>query len=155
VAQTETVGPMNLGNPGEFTMLQLAELTLKLVGAIQDRSQAATVRRSPSSAGPTSRSEEGLEVGTEGAVGRGFTAHDRLLPRTSLRVEKPRLSDSAALRLSPIVIWPSPGRAYGLVPFMLDFLLKPFSGRHYKKFLEKWPSDSRGHITNSRCPISR
>ncbi|MBE7538490.1 MAG: SDR family oxidoreductase [Opitutaceae bacterium] len=30
--QTETVGPVNLGNPGEFTMLQLAELTLKLVG---------------------------------------------------------------------------------------------------------------------------
>ena len=25
-------GPINLGNPGEFTMLQLAELTLKLVG---------------------------------------------------------------------------------------------------------------------------
>jgi len=25
-------GPMNLGNPGEFTMLQLAELVLKLVG---------------------------------------------------------------------------------------------------------------------------
>lgn len=32
MAQTETVGPMNLGNPSEFTMLQLAELTLKLVG---------------------------------------------------------------------------------------------------------------------------
>ncbi len=30
--QTETVGPVNIGNPGEFTMLQLAELTLKLVG---------------------------------------------------------------------------------------------------------------------------
>jgi UDP-glucuronate decarboxylase len=30
--QEEIVGPMNLGNPGEFTMLQLAELTLKLVG---------------------------------------------------------------------------------------------------------------------------
>jgi len=30
--QTETVGPINLGNPGEFTMLQLAELTLQLVG---------------------------------------------------------------------------------------------------------------------------
>ena len=28
MAQKETVGPMNLGNPGEFTMLQLAELTL-------------------------------------------------------------------------------------------------------------------------------
>ncbi|QYM77981.1 SDR family oxidoreductase [Horticoccus luteus] len=32
MAQTETVGPMNLGNPGEFTMIELAELTLKLVG---------------------------------------------------------------------------------------------------------------------------
>ena len=32
MGQTETVGPMNLGNPGEFTMLELAELTLKLVG---------------------------------------------------------------------------------------------------------------------------
>jgi UDP-glucuronate decarboxylase len=30
--QTETVGPLNLGNPGEFTMLQLAELTIQLVG---------------------------------------------------------------------------------------------------------------------------
>jgi UDP-glucuronate decarboxylase len=30
--QTETVGPVNIGNPGEFTMLQLAELTLGLVG---------------------------------------------------------------------------------------------------------------------------
>ncbi|MFT3869836.1 MAG: SDR family oxidoreductase [Nibricoccus sp.] len=33
MAQNETVGPLNLGNPGEFTMLQLAELTLKLVGS--------------------------------------------------------------------------------------------------------------------------
>jgi UDP-glucuronate decarboxylase len=32
--QTEIVGPVNIGNPGEFTMLQLAELTLKLVGSI-------------------------------------------------------------------------------------------------------------------------
>ncbi len=30
--QNEIVGPMNLGNPGEFTMLQLAELVLKIVG---------------------------------------------------------------------------------------------------------------------------
>ncbi|HXA79807.1 MAG TPA: UDP-glucuronic acid decarboxylase family protein [Opitutaceae bacterium] len=30
--QTETVGPLNLGNPCEFTMLQLAELTLQMVG---------------------------------------------------------------------------------------------------------------------------
>ncbi|GAB1489945.1 SDR family oxidoreductase [Opitutaceae bacterium] len=30
--QNETVGPVNIGNPGEFTMLQLAEMTLSLVG---------------------------------------------------------------------------------------------------------------------------
>ena len=30
--QTETVGPVNLGNPGEFTMLELAEQVLKLIG---------------------------------------------------------------------------------------------------------------------------
>jgi UDP-glucuronate decarboxylase len=32
MGQTETVGPLNLGNPCEFTMLQLAELTLQMVG---------------------------------------------------------------------------------------------------------------------------
>lgn len=32
MAQTQTVGPLNLGNPGEFTMRQLAEVVLKLVG---------------------------------------------------------------------------------------------------------------------------
>ncbi len=31
--QTQTVGPVNLGNPNEFTMLELAKLTLKLVGS--------------------------------------------------------------------------------------------------------------------------
>ena len=30
--QDKTVGPVNIGNPGEFTMLQLAELVLKKVG---------------------------------------------------------------------------------------------------------------------------
>lgn len=32
MAQTQIVGPMNCGNPSEFTMLQLAETVLKLVG---------------------------------------------------------------------------------------------------------------------------
>jgi len=30
--QTTTVGPLNLGNPGEFTMLELAQIILKQVG---------------------------------------------------------------------------------------------------------------------------
>jgi UDP-glucuronate decarboxylase len=33
MTQTETVGPINLGNPGEFTMLRLAELAIKLAGS--------------------------------------------------------------------------------------------------------------------------
>ncbi len=32
MAQDEVVGPVNLGNPNEFTMLELAELVLKLTG---------------------------------------------------------------------------------------------------------------------------
>ncbi len=32
MAQTETVGPVNIGNPGEFTMLELAELVLEQIG---------------------------------------------------------------------------------------------------------------------------
>jgi len=31
--QDQSVGPVNLGNPGEFTMLELAELVLKLTGS--------------------------------------------------------------------------------------------------------------------------
>jgi UDP-glucuronate decarboxylase len=31
--QTEIVGPVNIGNPGEFTMLELAQLVLKLTGS--------------------------------------------------------------------------------------------------------------------------
>ena len=32
-APDDFIGPVNLGNPGEFTILQLAELTLELVGS--------------------------------------------------------------------------------------------------------------------------
>jgi len=32
-SREEFIGPVNLGNPGEFTMLELAELVLKLTGA--------------------------------------------------------------------------------------------------------------------------
>jgi UDP-glucuronate decarboxylase len=34
--QTETVGPVNIGNPGEFTMLELAEEVIKTVGGKSD-----------------------------------------------------------------------------------------------------------------------
>ena len=31
--QTDTVGPMNLGNPGEFTIHELAEQVIRLTGS--------------------------------------------------------------------------------------------------------------------------
>lgn len=31
--QTETIGPVNIGNPGEFTIKQLAELAIKTTGS--------------------------------------------------------------------------------------------------------------------------
>jgi len=33
MAQTKTIGPINLGNPGEFTILELAEKVIKLTGS--------------------------------------------------------------------------------------------------------------------------
>ena len=54
-----TSGPMNIGNPDEFTMLELAELVLEVTGA--DSRRSCSSRCPPttrSSAGPTSRSRE-------------------------------------------------------------------------------------------------
>ena len=62
--ESDHVGPMNIGNPDEFTMLELAELVLEVTGADQrPRVRAAADRRSPSSAGPTSRSPSGCSAG--------------------------------------------------------------------------------------------
>jgi|UniRef100_UPI00404B85A7 UDP-glucuronate decarboxylase len=72
--QTQTVGPMNIGNPGEFTMLQLAELTLKLVGGKskivhkplpaddpKQRRPDITLAKSVLNWAPTVELEEGLQ----------------------------------------------------------------------------------------------
>ena len=50
MAQTETVGPVNLGNPGEFTMLELAEQVLKLT-----KSKARIVHKALPSDDPKQR----------------------------------------------------------------------------------------------------
>jgi UDP-glucuronate decarboxylase len=73
--QTETPGPVNLGNPTEFTMIELAELTLKLVGGRskivhkrlpaddpkQRRPDIALAERVLDKWGPTVPLEEGLK----------------------------------------------------------------------------------------------
>jgi UDP-glucuronate decarboxylase len=55
MAQEQTVGPMNLGNPDEFTMLELAELTVKLVGGPSKVVHRPLPSDDPSSASLTSR----------------------------------------------------------------------------------------------------
>ena len=73
--QTQTTGPINIGNPGEFTMLQLAELTLKLVGGKskivhrplpaddpkQRRPDITLAQKYLNNWGPTVQLEEGLQ----------------------------------------------------------------------------------------------
>ncbi len=53
--QTETIGPLNLGNPCEFTMLQLAELTLQMVGG---KSKIMFTSRCP----PTTRKQRKPDI---------------------------------------------------------------------------------------------
>ena len=76
----EITGPINLGNPGEFTVGELAELVLKLTN-----SRSEIVRKAPTlgrSDAPLSRHharQADARLGAQGAAGTGARAHDRLL----------------------------------------------------------------------------
>ena len=57
----DVTGPINLGNPGEFTILQLAEKVLELTGSALDGSSAGRCPRTTRcSAGPTSARAKAL-----------------------------------------------------------------------------------------------
>jgi UDP-glucuronate decarboxylase len=62
--QTETVGPMNIGNPGEFTMLELAEQVLKLTKSKSKIVHKPLPPTTRSSAVPTSRSPRSISSGS-------------------------------------------------------------------------------------------
>ena len=47
---SDHVGPMNIGNPDEFTMLELAEIVLEVTGASVDARVRAAARRRPEAA---------------------------------------------------------------------------------------------------------
>jgi len=87
--QTTTVGPINLGNPGEFTMLSLAELTLKLVGGRskiihkplpaddpKQRCPDISLARKVLKWEPTIQLEEGLKRTIDWYRARWRTTHD-------------------------------------------------------------------------------
>ena len=74
-------GPVNLGNPGEFTILELAKQVIELTG-----SKAKLVHRPLPADDPTQRQpeyharQEDARLGTEGAAARRSGKDDRLVP---------------------------------------------------------------------------
>ena len=102
-APDDFIGPVNLGNPGEFTIRELAELVLELTGSkSQDRVPAAAGRRSRRSGGPTSHKLAQL-LGWEPKVALedGLRGDDRLLPQAA-RQMKPRPNPTRAGALAPL-----------------------------------------------------
>ena len=84
--ESDHVGPMNIGNPDEFTMLELAELVLEVTGAeLRDRVRAAARSTTRSSAGPTSRlAEQVLGWQPEVDLREGLARTLRLVPEESV-----------------------------------------------------------------------
>ena len=58
--QDETTGPINLGNPGEFTMLELAQNVLKLTGSKSTLTARAAAGRRPQAALPRHHQSQNL-----------------------------------------------------------------------------------------------
>ena len=112
-------GPVNIGNPGEFTMLQLAE---KVLGAgrsqVQARAQAAAARRPEAAqADHRARQAEARRLGAEGELGRRPERDRRLLPqsRRDLSRSAPRAPLQARVERIVLVValalglaWPCP-----------------------------------------------
>ena len=67
--ESDHVGPMNIGNPDEFTMLELAEIVLdRHRHPRRDRVPAAARRRSETASSPTSHSPASARVGIRPSI---------------------------------------------------------------------------------------
>ena len=81
--QDETVGPVNIGNPVEFTIRELAEQVLEKVG-----SSSKLVEMPLPSDDPTQRKaryftgQTGTRLGAQNSTGGRIGAHDSLFPRS-------------------------------------------------------------------------
>ena len=80
-APDDFIGPVNLGNPGEFTILELAELVMKLTGSKSRLVRRPLPARRPdaAAAGHHAGPDES-RLGADRAAGRGPAADDRLVP---------------------------------------------------------------------------
>ena len=106
-AATTFTGPVNLGNPAEFTMRELAEQVIALTGlALADRVQAAARRRPAPRRPDIALAREVLgwqpTVSLEAGLVKTIEYFDRLLQHA--RVQGPRFPErprQAARGLSP------------------------------------------------------
>ncbi len=82
----EVTGPVNLGNPGEFTIRQLAELVIELTGsASQARLQAPARRRPPAAPARHHAGPRETRLGAHRAPARRPGPHHRLLRPIAVR----------------------------------------------------------------------
>ncbi len=88
-------GPVNLGNPVEFTVAELAAAVLRITGSSSRRGVPAAAHRRPDAA--STRHQPGaadFALATAGGVGRGSAPHRRLVPgaagRRGRRRRRPR-----------------------------------------------------------------
>ena len=80
----EVVGPINLGNPGEFTMLELAEQVLAAVGGFEHASNTSRCRRTIRRSGSrTSTGPASSWAGARPLRWRRSGPNRRLLPRVA------------------------------------------------------------------------
>ena len=86
--QDKTVGPVNIGNPGEFTMLQLAELVLKKVGGKSTITNLPLPADDPNNGAPTSPWRKRCLAGSQRfPLRRALTAQSNIFVKLSDAVE--------------------------------------------------------------------
>ena len=81
----DVTGPINIGNPNEFTIRELAEIVIELTGTkgkIQAR--ALTVGRSAAASTRYCEGQGGAGMGTENTVTRWIGKDDRLFRQASI-----------------------------------------------------------------------
>ena len=75
----ELAGPENLGNPGEFTMIELAEAVRDLTGSSSELVHAPLPQDDPKQRQPDILRPRPVGLGATGGATRGAAAHDCLL----------------------------------------------------------------------------
>ncbi len=75
------IGPVNIGNPGEFTIKELAEIVIEMTrGPLEAGLPTAPARRSHPASAQHHLGQESSPLGTQGALARRVGQDDRLVP---------------------------------------------------------------------------